>query len=181
MIQITRDKSAKILQDTISKFSFIDLWLNLYHQKNGNTWCEGQNVHKSRIDYVFFTDNFCHKPLNFFLRKPPNVSKSRLSDHPALVFKCEISGNTRGKGFWKLNTSILKESAYCDLINNFSADLPEEIRNNSNCKTKWELIKFKIKKLSIDYCKNRNKTQREKIQKIENEIEQMEKRHFLQK
>lgn len=179
MIQITRDKSAKILQDTISKFSFIDLWLNLNHQKNGNTG-DGQNVPKSRIDYVFFTDNFCHKPLNFFLRKPPNVSKSRLSDHPALVFKCEISGNTRGKGFWKLNTSILKESAYCDLINNFSADLPE-IRNNSNCKTKWELIKFKIKKLSIDYCKNRNKTQREKIQKIENEIEQMEKRHFLQK
>lgn len=39
-----RDKSAKILQDTISKFSFIDLWLNLNHQKNGNTWCDGQNV-----------------------------------------------------------------------------------------------------------------------------------------
>lgn len=167
-----------MLQDTISKFSFIDLWLNLNHQKNGNTWCDGQNVPKSRIDYVFFTDNFCHKPLNFFLRKPPNVSKSRLSDHPALVFKCEISGNTRGKGFWKLNTSILKESAYCDLINNFSADLPEEIRNNSNCKTKWELIKFKIKNLVLTTVKTETKLKGKKYKRSKTKLNKWKKGTF---
>lgn len=97
-----KDKSSKLMQDIITKFSFIDLWSELNPQKKGLTWCDGQNIAKSRIDYVFFTDNFCYKPVKMFIRKLPNVSKVRLTDHLALIFKCEISDNKRGKRFLEI-------------------------------------------------------------------------------
>lgn len=103
-----------------------------------------------------------------------------MTDHLALIFKCEISGNKRGKGFWKLNTSILKESSYCNVINNFFDKLPDDIIKATNHKTKWELIKFKIKVISIEYCKNRSKNFKKRIHEIENEIEKMENQHFTE-
>ena len=102
-----------------------------------------------------------------------------MTDHISIIFKCEISSNNRGKGYWKLNTSVLVEPKYCDMINSFLTNLPDEINLEENSKTKWELIKLKIKNLSINYCKEKSKTTKQKIASIENELEQIENQHHL--
>lgn len=65
-------------------------------------------------------------------------------------------------------------------MNNFFDKLPDDIMQTYNHKTKWELIKFKIKTISIEYCKNRSKNFKKRIHEIENEIEQMENKHFTE-
>lgn len=102
-----------------------------------------------------------------------------MSDHIALIFKCEISSNSRGKGYWKLNTSVLFDIQYCKIINDFLLNLPDDIKLEMNPKTKWELIKLKVKNLSISYCKEKSKNMKRKIQFIESELEQIEHQHHL--
>lgn len=151
----------------------------LNRKKNGFTWCDGSDTAKNRIDYVFLTHLFCYKPKNIYLRRPPSISNVRMSYHITLIFKCEISSNSRRKGYWKLNTSVLLDIQYCKIINDFLLNLPDDIKLEMNPKTKWELIKLKVKHLSISYCKEKSKNMKRKIQLIEGELEQIEHQHHL--
>lgn len=58
-------------------------------------------------------------------------------------------------------------------------NLPDDIKLEMNPKTKWELIKLKVKNLSISYCKEKSKNMKRKIQFIESELEQIEHQHHL--
>lgn len=80
-----------------------------------------------------------------------------MSDHIAIIFECEISSNSRGKGYWKLNTSALHDLKYCEMINQFLLNLPNDIKLETNPKIKWELIKLNVKYLSIEYCKEKSR------------------------
>jgi hypothetical protein len=93
----------------------------------GFTWSDGEKKERSRIDYMFASKNFCCCPENIYLRKPPSVSNVRFSDHTAIISKYVISTNSRGKGYWKLNTSILKYKDYCEMIIKLLMDLLDEI------------------------------------------------------
>lgn len=48
-----------------------------------------------------------------------------------------------------------------------------------NQKTKLELIKLKVKNLSISYCKEKGKNMKRKIQLIESKLEQIEHQHHF--
>ena len=103
-----------------------------------------------------------------------------MSDHLSLIFKCSVSANDRGKGYWKLNTSVLQDPNYCSLINDFFTQLPKDIENENNAHTKWELIKHHIKKISIKFCTQKNKSLKSRIQNIEKDIERIENSHYTQ-
>ncbi len=77
-------------------------------------------------------------------------------DHKAVVIKVNTHTNPRGKGYWKLNTSVLEEEDYVigikDLIKKTILEFSNDI-----CKGKlWELIKVRIKEFSIKYCQLRS-------------------------
>ena len=48
-----RDKSAKVLQNITTRMNMSDTWHNLHEQLSGFTWCDGNDIPNSRIDYVF--------------------------------------------------------------------------------------------------------------------------------
>lgn len=174
-----KDKSLNSLKNLLFRFELLDLWQKIKPKHDGFTWCDGSNSAKSRIDYIFLTQNFCYRPDNIYLRRPPHVSNIRMSDHIAIIFKCEISSNSRGKGYWKLNTSVLHDLKYCEMINQFLLNLPNDIKLETNPKIKWELIKLNVKYLSIEYCKEKSRNMKQKILLIENELEKMESEHYL--
>lgn len=86
-----------------------------------------------------------------------------MSDYIVLIFKCEIFFNSRGKGYWKLNMFVFFDIQYCKIINDFLLNLLDDIKLEMNLKIKWELIKFKVKNLSISYCKEKSKNMKWKI------------------
>ena len=59
-------------------------------------------------------------------------------------------------------------------MNVFLNNLPNEIENEINPHIKWELIKIHIRDLSINFCKQKGKSIRDKILTIEKEIEEIE-------
>ena len=50
-----------------------------------------------------------------------------ISDHDAMQIKIEIKNpNVSGTGYWKLNTSILKQTSFQKLFKNFGKDWHKE-------------------------------------------------------
>lgn len=122
-----KDKSLNSFKNLQKHFDFVDLWAKIKPEKNGFTWCDGSDTAKNQNRLCFFNAPFCYKPKKIYLRRPPSISNVRMSDHIALICKCEIFSNSRRKGYWKLNTSVLLDIQYCKIINDFLLNLPDDI------------------------------------------------------
>lgn len=88
----------------------IDVWQGKNGNTNGYTWCDATNTPKSRIDFIFASENLLTKFKQIILRKIPGTHKNgtRMSDHRGIKFNLVIYENERGNGYWKLNTSLLE-------------------------------------------------------------------------
>lgn len=83
-----------------------DAWLKSGKASNdGLTWCNRENIPKTRIDFVFTADNRCYQLNSIFLREAPKLDNIRLSDHLGIICELNTIENSRGSGYWKINTS----------------------------------------------------------------------------
>ena len=101
-------ENKKHLVDFKNNLHIYDIWKKLNPTKAQNTWTDPSNLsHGSRIDYIFSTGYVCDK-----ITKSCDINPAPTPDHDAVVLKLSCSYKERGKGYWKLNTSILKEEDY---------------------------------------------------------------------
>ena len=65
--------------------------------------------------------------------------------------------NPRGPGFWKLNTHLLTESEYINLIRETITDVSKEYegQNEVDKILLWDVIKMPIRATSIQYAKEK--------------------------
>ena len=88
-----------------------------------------------------------------FHRFPPAILFPAFSDHCAVILNVSVPAiSPPGPGLWKLNTSILQDDVYVQLITNFWLDWHSTQKNFSCLSEWWELGKVKIKELSIACC-----------------------------
>ena len=85
-----------------------------------------------------------------------------------------MDDNKRGVGYCKMNSSIILEEEYKNII--------QIIRKIDELKISyvemWELLKQEVKRISIHFSNKRQKTDKEKILKIEKEFEDIENMCF---
>ena len=78
-----------------------------------------------------------------------------MSDHSLINITLDlIETKKRGKGFWKLNNSLLTDMDYIKIVK----DSLKEIKNNyvtKNKNMKWEFVKCKICTKTIIYSKQK--------------------------
>ena len=86
-----------------------------------------------------------------------SVLSDPYSDHSALHLSWSLSPvPPPGPSFWKLNTSILSEDNYFQLISDFWFSWQRRHQHFSSLLNWWEEGKSCIKGLSIKYCKSRS-------------------------
>ena len=90
------DRSSRFLQELIEYLDVSDVWRLCNPNKPGFTWCDAENKPKSRIDYVFISNNFDMELDKMYTRKPPSVNNTRLSDHLAIRFNFKENDFVRG-------------------------------------------------------------------------------------
>jgi hypothetical protein len=99
------------------------------------------------------------------------------SDHnPVELILSGIEQNNKGRGFWKLNTSLLKDKDY---VNKINATLDEEIENHKNMQNRslaWDTIKMQIRSASISYATYKAKKTREYEKQLKMELDKLEKK-----
>ena len=138
---------------------------------NNQAFTHYSKAHKTftRIDKIFVSINLLHG-----LQKT-NVSQCAYSDH-RLVWVELINQETirKGPGLWVMNNSVLNDNAYKKLVSKFWEGWKLKKGGFNNLLIWWDIGKKRIKSLTIDYCKEKRRTERMYIQ----QLKQIEK-HLL--
>ena len=99
--------------------------------------------------------------------KQTEVSECFYSDH-RLVW-AELSNNetiSKGPGLWVMNNTILKDNVYKNIISEFWESWKLQKGNFINLLLWWDIGKKRITSLTIDYCKEKRRTERIYIQNL---------------
>ena len=148
----SRESSAS-LEALFDACCVIDIWRYLHPDSVGFTWTRWDGSLASRID-------LCGVPYVWV----SSVSSCEIvpcpfSDHCALLLSLSVPDVVPpGPGLWKLNISILAESAYFTLISSAWQDWRSSIPRFASLAKWWEGGKSLIKGLTIRYCCERSKT-----------------------
>ena len=82
-----------------------------------------------------------------------------MTDHRAIDMVLELTTNTRGVGFWKMNTLLLQEKQFLEKL---GQDIKLSILSSAqkNPSQRWELVKKQIKKSAVEYARKRSSEQK---------------------
>ena len=81
----------------------------------------------SRIDMWLIPKNIVHKT------KSCNIIQAPTPDHKAVVLEVQVSDRKRGKGYWKMNNSILTDEQYKTGITELYYDTLDQYSDNVSC------------------------------------------------
>ena len=175
------DKSTKTLEKLLKLYSLNDCWISSGKTKiNGLSWCDGENIPKSRIDYVFINKSIFLPLCDITLRRAPSVEGKCLSDHLGLNLDLSTSENLRGTGYWKLNNSLLKDKIFCENLRKNIRDEIENSKEMNDPKVRWERLKICIKNFCLSFSKHKSKIEKQRINFVENQLKLLESKHYTE-
>ena len=97
------------------------------------------------------------------------------TDHSAATISISKSKNRiHGHGFWKFNSSLLSDQNYVTKTKNLIQTFHSNQNFISNAQLKWELLKYEIRKFTINYSKKLAKEHKENKTLLENKLKELE-------
>ena len=95
-----------------------------------------------------------------------------------ITVRINTATNPRGPGFWKLNTHLLTESEYINLIRKTITDVSKEYEGQNEVDEilLWDVIKMQIRATSIQYAKEKKSRLKQKEYFLEKEILALERK-----
>ena len=94
-----------------------------------------------------------------------------------ITLNAALDSNPRGKGFWKLNTSLLSETRYVQEIKTAIESTVNQYKDDTslNPVLLWEMIKLKVREKSISYAAHKKVATKNREEMLEREIALLEK------
>ena len=102
-----------------------------------------------------------------------NILPGIYSDHSIVQLVIKSEEFTRGTGFWRLNTNLLSNLEYVNVIKKVLIENNKDVYTDK--RAKFDFLKFKVKEASIKISKEIARKNREEIKKAEVSLEQAEK------
>ena len=90
-----------------------------------------------------------------------------------LHFK-SVEKQKHGPSYWKFNASLLDDSDFCKLIAESVPVWREEFIEVTDKRVLWDLIKYRIRQVTIKYSKAKAKARRQNLKVIEDSLKQCE-------
>jgi hypothetical protein len=156
------------LRDLVKALSLTDVWRDI--RKDEPCWTYNCATSQARLDRIYcqhhvkFSDIHLHdlplgdhRPIVGYINSttPPRVVRNEKMD------------------LWKLNTSILEEEEYVELVHGFIEEMSQHLSRIENVDTWWEnIFKPGLKRLSINYCKKRICDQRVKRKLLQHQLKE---------
>ena len=124
--------------------------------------------------------------LYFYFKQYPRVfQKSKhlsyfCSDHSPISCILESSKIQLGKNLWKFNSSLINDEMYVShmkqhisKVDGFKVDQFNAALGNK-AHIQWEFLKYKIRKFTIEFSKNKAKLRREKLSRLEVKLTELQ-------
>ena len=108
---INNPKARAVVKELLD-LDFMDAYRAINEEKRGFTWrkLNPEKKQQARLDYFLITfDVFCH------LDNCQIVSGYR-TDHSGVILKLDFYEQSRGKGYWKFNNSLLEDKNYIKIV-----------------------------------------------------------------
>ena len=160
--------SQKAVLSWMENGELTDIWRFMHPDKKSFTWSR-------KKPYPIF----CR--LDFFLIaqsmkdyvKETSIRFGIKSDHALIEMSLETRTIKRAAGFWKFNTSLLKDDRYVKLT---KETIQETVLDNPNTEPPllWDTIKCKIRGMSIKYSFQKSKTTKNELKELEEKINKLQ-------
>ena len=141
------NNSKEVVVNMAEEFSLREVWREQNQDVIQYSWFKGGKTQKaSRIDFALVSGGMDQKVKT--ITYIPGIK----TDHRAMYMCLDLDYNERGRGYWKLNTQLLKKKDYID---NLNKELLITLQSTEQKKPKerWEIIKTRIKKTTIEFSK----------------------------
>ena len=172
----TVEQQSKFAKEIISfqeEFELVDVW-RLRHPTLRRFTRRERSVGgfvQSRLDFWLIS-----KHLEYNILKT-DISPGRRSDHSVVSLNLELLDTVkRGKGFWKMNTSLLKDEEYLAHMRDCIQQCKEKYTEEEDKRLVWDLIKSEVRAQTISYsiykCKQRRELEKELNRRL-NEVEKL--------
>lgn len=146
----------------LDNLALCDPWRSRHQREKTFTWSRANKA--SRLDYIF-TPSHCLNSIT-----STNYVDVPFSDHRLISVGFNIKAEARGKGFWRMNNSLLENPEIYEEVVELIGQKKVEYEAKEKF-LKWGLIKFNIRELSTVWQsklrKERNALQAELQERIE--------------
>ena len=152
----------EVINSASENLDLIDAWRILNPDSSRFTWKQRKPDIHCRLD--FFLINLC----TFCNIINAEILAGYKTDHSMITLQISLHSNTRGRGFWKLNTSFLSETEYVNQIKSTIAQTIDECSqdNTVDLGLLWEMVKMKVREASIIYGTTKKRNLRKSRRKL---------------
>ena len=160
-----RKDSVKQIQDLCLDFDLIDIWRIRNPESKRFTWRQKNPFIQRRLDYWLIND-----------ASQDDIEKSDIipsinSDHSAIFLHLNsLDKQEYGPSFWKFNASLTDDDDFVTLINESVPMWLKEFDEVTDKRLLWDLIKYRIRQVSIKYSKEKARRKRKKISDLETSL-----------
>ena len=151
-----------------------DLLLNdVWRIKNPETkqysWSRQTPFVARRLDYVLATEFLVSTITNIYIKS------LGFSDHRAIICKLELNPFPRGPSYYKLNTSLLKDPRYIEIIQTSITNCLSE-NKDLDAHLLWDYLKTKVVEISKQYSRSRKISIERKRKQLQEDLNMLENR-----
>ena len=105
-IHSNNPQATEALKEQMERHSLIDIWRHLNPDSRTFTWRQFNSNKQSRLDFFLISASL----LSFVHNA--SITSGICSDHSVIDLEIDFSWFSRGKGFWKFNSSLLGDPVY---------------------------------------------------------------------
>ena len=147
-----------------------DIWRNLNPDKQSFTWRTKSFKIQCRLDYFLVSQELIP------FAKKCDIVHAPESDHSAvsLILQSDHQNQKRGPGFWKFNTSLLKDETYVSALKINFPIFKEKYKETQDLGLKWDLIKMEIRGFTIQYSKRKAKKNRDEEKLLHQKVNNLQ-------
>ena len=163
--------SVKHIQDLCLDFDLADIWRVRNPESKRFTWRQKNPFIQRRLDYWLISDA-CQDDI-----ERCDIIPSINSDHSAIYLHFNsIDKPKHGPSFWKFNASLTEDDDFIKLINDSVPVWLNEFSEVTDKRLLWDLIKYRVRQVSIKYSKEKAREKRKKISDIESSLKLSEEK-----
>ena len=109
--RVNNPKARDRVIELQSNKNMLDSYRELHPHTKRYTWRKKSPLKQSRLDYIFISETL----LPCLMKA--SILPSYRSDHSATHISLKLNQFTKGRGLWKFNNSLLKDTQYLELVN----------------------------------------------------------------
>ena len=107
---VNNQNSRKEVLSLISSLNLEDIWRSIHPDGKGFTWRKRNPRKQARLDFFLVAQS-----LNAYVMNSKIIPGYR-TDHSAIALEVCFRQSERGKGYWKFNSSLLRDINYVNIV-----------------------------------------------------------------